>query len=246
MHRMFECPDIDYKIWCKRNIYYGDNPVDSGGLTNAKKGGLITRDFDSIDELLNLLATKIENYSFDNANEDELLIIFDLIQAWGGVQNRQPYLPTSERITDPQTFCQKYKANIEYLCAKDWKKFFTKMNVDHLEKQNPKIPNVSLNFLSKHYYFWSTYRKLLRVFYIYDSRNIALFKSKNKKKLSYYEYLDAIENKAQEFGISGTDVEKGIFAFSKNYFDNKFNLKNSIEYKEDISEARSLSNKSNI
>jgi hypothetical protein len=243
---MFECPDIDYKIWCQRNVYYGDNPIDPAGLTNAKKGGLITRDFSSIDELLNLLATKIENYTFDNDNEDELLIIFDLIQAWGGRQNRKPYHSTAERITDPQTFYQKYKANIEYLCAKDWEKYFSKLNVDHLEKQKPKIPDVGLNFLSKHYYFWSTYKKISRVFYIYDSRNIALFESKNKKKLSYFEYLDAIENKAQEFGISGTDVEKGIFAFSKNYFDIKFNLKNSMEYKEDISEARSLSSKSNI
>lgn len=115
------------------------------------------------------------------------------------------------------------------------------MNVDLLERQKPKIPNVDLNFLSKHYYFWSTYKKLSRIFYIYDSRNIALFKSKNKRKLSYFEYLDAIENKAQEFGISGTDIEKGIFAFSKNYFDINFNLKSDTEYTEDLQEAKLLS-----
>ena len=39
---MFQCPNIDYNIWCQRNVYYGDNPVDPGGLTFAKKGGLIT------------------------------------------------------------------------------------------------------------------------------------------------------------------------------------------------------------
>ena len=72
---MLKCPDIDYKIWCQRNVYYGDNPIDPAGLTNAKKGGLITRDFSSIDELLNLLATKIENYTFDNDNEDELFLV---------------------------------------------------------------------------------------------------------------------------------------------------------------------------
>ena len=241
MYSVYKCPDIDYKIWSQRNVYYGNNPVDSAALTNAKKGGLITADFAAIDDLLKELKSKIKNYSFKNSSDEELLFIFDLIQAWGGRQNRHPYRSTAERITDPQAFCQKYKKNIDYLCKKDWEKYFSKMNVDLLERQKPKIPNVGLNFLSKHYYFWSTYKKLSRIFYIYDSRNIALFKSKNKKELSYFEYLDAIENKAQECGISGTDVEKGIFAFSKNYFDIKFNLKSDIEYTEDLQEAKLLS-----
>ena len=42
---MFQCPNIDYNIWCQRNVYYGDHPIDPGGLTFAKKGGLITTNF---------------------------------------------------------------------------------------------------------------------------------------------------------------------------------------------------------
>ena len=239
---MFQCPNIDYNIWCQRNVYYGDNPVDPGGLTFAKKGGLITTNFGTMDELMKKIAKDITNYSFDNSSDDELLLIFDLIQAWGGRNNRHPYDPKrAERMIDPQTFCTKYKAIMQFLCWKDWTKYFNTKNVKILEQQNPKIPQVGLNFLSKHYYFWSTYRNLDRIFYIYDARNIALFKSMNKKKLTYFEYLQAIEHKAQAFGISGTDVEKGIFAFSKNYFDNNFNVLSNPEYSEDLSEAQLLS-----
>lgn len=236
---MFKCPDIDYKIWCQRNVYYGDNPVT--GLTFAKKGGLITTDFSTIDELLIKLAKEIRNYSFDNSSDDELLLIFDLIQAWGGRNNRRPYDPKrAERMIDPQTFCAKYKANMQFFVNKNWTEDFNTKNLKILERQNPKIPQVTLNFLSKHFYWWSTYRKLGRIFYIYDARNIELFKSKNKKRLTYFEYLQAIEHKAQALDISGTDVEKGIFAFSQNYFDIKFNVKSNPEYLEDLAEAQLL------
>ena len=60
------------------------------------------------------------------------------------------------------------------------------------------------------------------------------------KKLTYFEYLQAIEHKAQALDISGTDVEKGIFAFSQNYFDIKFNVKSNPEYLEDLAEAQLL------
>ena len=237
---MFECPDIDYKLWCQRNVYYGDNPVDPGGLTHAKKGGLITTDFATIGELLNELEDKIENYSFNNHSDEDLLYIFDLIQAWGGSNNRKPYQKKAERMIAPESFCAKYKANMQFLVNKNWTEYFNTKNVEILEQQKPKIPQVGLNFLSKHFYFWSKYLKLGRIFYIYDARNIALFKSKNKKTLTYFEYLQAIENKAQACGISGTDVEKGIFAFSKNYFDNKFNVISNPEYSEDLAEAQLL------
>lgn len=237
---MFECPDIDYKLWCQRNVYYGDNPVDSGGLTFAKKGGLITTDFATIDELLNELEDKIENYSFNNSSDEDLLYIFDLIQAWGGSNNRRPYQKKAERMIAPESFCAKYKANMQFFVNKNWVKYFNTKNVEILEQQKPKIPEVGLNFLSKHYYFWSKFLKLGRIFYIYDTRNSDLFKSKNKKKLTYFEYLQAIENKAQVYGISGTDVEKGIFAFSKNYFDNKFNVISNPEHSEDLAEAQLL------
>ena len=87
---MFQCPNIDYNIWCQRNVYYGDTPVDPGGLTFAKKGGLITTNFGTIDELQKKIDKDITNYSFDNSSDDELLLIFDLMQAWGGRNNRHP------------------------------------------------------------------------------------------------------------------------------------------------------------
>ena len=80
-------PRIDYKFWADKNDFFSKDEIPTtikSGITSAKKGGLLDDlKLISANDINLQIEARIKNFNFDESHKNELLIIFDLIQAWG-------------------------------------------------------------------------------------------------------------------------------------------------------------------
>ena len=90
---------IDFGFWLKSNDYYSEEKFSTNvnvGYKHAEKAGLINEFRKKIKtnrDLINLIKERINLVnSPDQYSDNDLLIIFDLIQAWGGPTGRNPYI----------------------------------------------------------------------------------------------------------------------------------------------------------
>ena len=99
-----------------------------------------------------------------------------------------------------------------------------------------------MNFGSKHFFFWSWFRKKQNIFYIYDTRMVAITKILNGKKMSYYSYLMFLSNIEQSLKLDAGVAERGLFSFSHNFFSNEDppRFVNLSDTKKDIQIAKEL------
>jgi hypothetical protein len=106
MGSVIQFPSIDYNYWSNRNDAFSDSQLSGTikiGLNIAKRGGLISNILEEADiknnrMLVDLIAAKIQAYTEVNKfSDDELLIIFDLIQGWGGENGKDPLRQAASR-----------------------------------------------------------------------------------------------------------------------------------------------------
>lgn len=244
-YEKLDFPRIDYKFWADKNDFFSKDEIPTtikSGITSAKKGGLLDDlKLISANDINLQIEARIKNFNFDESHKNELLIIFDLIQAWGGRNGRHPYKKKAERITNADDFALAYRNKISLFIQKGSNHSLNESEVNFLEKEML-LPGVRLPFFSKHMYFWSKNRpEINKIFNIYDSRMEFIFKAFNKnKRMSYFNFLSILQMIEANYKIKTGEAETAIFAFSSNFFDNKGSLKDIFEYENDLDEANRI------
>tara|TARA_X000000950_G_scaffold120844_1_gene151497 strand:- start:11399 stop:12214 length:816 start_codon:yes stop_codon:yes gene_type:complete len=223
--------NIDFQFWLNSNEYYSSDILSTNvntGINHAKKAGLIeklVKNISSNGELVNLIDQRINLQESASAySDEELLIIFDLIQAWGGPTGRNPYVfQNKPRITKSKLFASVYRASVEMLYQlKDIEDYAN--DVAPIKKKLEELPQVSESFSTKHLSFWSRFLKNCPELVIYDTRMREIIKAANKNNevanITYKDFRLALLNEAQNLNLEINDIERAIFAFSSNYFKN--------------------------
>lgn len=223
--------DIDFEFWLKSNDYYSPDILSnnvSTGINHAKKAGLINdivADVQSNAELIALIKQRINlRKCASDYNDEELLIIFDLIQAWGGPTGRNPYVfQNAPRINKPDFFADTYRQTIEMLFKLKKINDYDK-DVAPIKRKLEELPQVSESFSTKHLSFWSRFLEHCPQLVIYDTRMRDIIKAANKhnqnSKITYKDFRFALLQEAEQLELSINDIERAIFAFSSNYFKN--------------------------
>ena len=225
-------PQINTQFWLDKNEYYSDQYLSTQiktGLSHAKKAGLIEPYIASIKsnaELVELILRRIGLFQASENREEDGLIIFDLIQSWGGATGRSPYVRPKNCPPRPndKNFGPTYLSAIDSLITMS----SGGVTIEGIEEANRLIcnlPCVSESFSTKHLQFWSIGLDISPRLAIYDSRMILLINGANKAKksnrYSYLEFLHALQTHAEQVNQSPEIIERALFAFSKNFFPNE-------------------------
>ena len=238
-------PKIDFHYWSNKNDYFSNNELLETikiGLDHARKGGLIGPILDSITlksnrTLVNLIESKIQLHDDVNKfSDDDLLIIFDLIQGWGGKMGKTPYVKPQNgptRLTW-KPLAQTYRESIG-ICFKG--------NFEYLQFLNGllAIPGIGESFATKHMFFWTEYGPRRQAIPIYDARIKLLLCLHDRKAVDYQTFYASMKKMANETQITVGLLERALFAFSQNYFPNKnLLIKQNVSDTADIDEAQFL------
>ena len=236
-------PNINYRYWSLKNHFFANTPLISTikiGLNHARKGGLIDVvindcNIETNKDLVDLIESKIQNYQFiDDFKNDELMIIFDLIQGWGGKACRNIYVqpisnPTRISLTNLPLI---YRKAVSHCVGGDYQAALNELI---------SIPNLGESFATKHIFFWSEYGPSRKGLPIYDTRIKVLLFLKNSAAASYDVFVHALTEKALELSMNPGLVERALFSFSQNYFPNSnLLIKEKVLDETDIEEARIL------
>jgi hypothetical protein len=234
-------PNIDYSYWCEKNEYFADIPLTKTikmGLDHSRKGGLIapvleTHHILTNKNLVELIKLKINMYqSIDCFNSNELLLIFDLIQGWGGKMGRNIYVkpkgnPTRNSLT---TLAEIYREAIDYCVSGKYQLALQKIT---------SIPNLGESFATKHIFFWSESKG--KALPIYDTRIKTLLFFKSIAAATYDVYVKSLHDKAEDLKLGSVLIERALFSFSQNYFpNNSLFIKKNISDRNNIDEAKTL------
>jgi len=165
-------------------------------------------------EIVSMIGDKIREQKSSNLySEDDLLLIFDLIQAWGGKMGRHPYVKPKCNISrnSPGYACKYRKAIIAAEEGEDYNEVLDKFCG---------MKQVGPSFATKHMYFWSKYNdRIDKKFLIYDAWMKKFFRIICERELSYECYLEKMEQEEDRVKISIFSVETGLFTFLNSYFD---------------------------
>jgi hypothetical protein len=232
---MIKIPNIDYKYWASNHTFYSKLPFETNnttkiGLEHAERGGLINaREYKNAEYLLDELKGKIQQADLDQISTEEILTIFDLIQGWGGKMGKLCYWPVKGklplRISNPKDFANNYLQVVKELTDVAAQDKLNETTLMKLVKSVEDLDRIGLNFGSKHFFFWSWFRDQKNFLYIYDTRMKAILKALTGKNISYYSYLTFLENIEKTFQLDRGIAERGIFAFSNNFYTNRSPLK---------------------
>ena len=223
--------NIDFQFWLNSNDFYSPNVLSTTvktGIKHVKRAGLVNslvNEIKSNAELINLIQYRINLQKSASAYTDEdLLIIFDLIQAWGGKMGKNPYvLGGKPRITKSKLFASLYRASVEMLYQlteiEDYEN-----DIAPIKKKLEEIPQLGESFSTKHLSFWTRFLKNSPDLVIFDTRMKEIIKAANKinegANITYKDFHLALLKEAQHLGFKINDIERSIFAFSSNYFKN--------------------------
>lgn len=247
--------DLDFKFWVHSNDYYSSEIFSTNvktGFNHAAKAGLIGQfrnNISSNEDLINLIKKRINlvNDPHLYSNED-LLIIFDLIQAWGGPTGRNPYVfQNKPRINQQEIFASTYRRAVEMLYEIDSESDY-ELNILPIKKVIEELPQVSESFSTKHLSFWSRFLKECPSLVIYDTRMREIIRAANPNikagDIKYEDFINALTNAEKSLGLDINQIERAIFAFSSNYFqNNKFVLRQSFKIDHvDLNIAKKLIN----
>ena len=225
-------PTIDVDFWASRNPYYDKNVLSKevkGGLSHSVKGGLLERFLPSIKsngDLVALTIQRIRGFRAGETTDEALLIIFDLIQAWGGTTGRGPYRKTrgggKAHRPNNSDFADIYRKGIEAILVMK-NLGVSKEGIQMANSLICDLPYVGQSFSTKHLQFWSIGLNISPKLVIYDRRMELLLCAASRAKgvkYDYLEFLAALERLALELKVTAENLERALFAFSKNYFPN--------------------------
>ena len=221
--------DIKIEYWYKKNRYFSDKELhDSTKIQLSimqNKGFLKDYNPKSNHEIVSNIESSILKYR--NGNRDELLFIFDLIQCWGGKMGKGPYVRVDgttgaiHRNTS-EYWVSDYEAGVQ-----------EGISIDEALNHLCKIPMVGVSFATKHLMFWHRAP-------IFDTRmQLLMFGEKAPQRFN--DFRDGIIELAAHWKVEDILVERGLFAFSENFFSNdSLTLKGLVEDQTDLSVAKSL------
>lgn len=207
---------INFGYWNARNPYFSDTHLNDSmkaALTLIKGKGYLNnfnpkRALDYVDCINN----KINSFDVDNPDFEELSYIFDLVQAWGGVMGKMPYIKHKSLASSSRDNFNDWKDT--YL---EGVKFALNDSPVEAIKQWWMISGLGASFSPKHLRFWTNKYPVL------DSR-ISLLLCGSKRLLNrpegYQEFLELIEKLSNKFNTNILEMEKALFAFSQNFYSN--------------------------
>lgn len=230
---------INFNHWVAKNPYFSDRELNrsmKAALTLIKGKGFL-RNFNPRTSIDYSLRIRAEVSSFDPANPDydKLLLVFDLIQAWGGQTGRRPYvIKNGLGVSSRQ-------------CSVEWQEVYLE-GVKYALGDHPiqalsawrQIDGLGASFSPKHLRFWTDKYPVL------DTR-ISVLLCGTPRLLrnpdGYREFMDMIKSIATVFDASVLDTEKALFAFSQNFFMNDHLVfkKGSFQDETDLDLAKRLS-----
>lgn len=224
-------PEIDFKYWADKNPYYSSDTLSKEvkiGLTNASKAGLVSPYLPTIasnGDLVNLILKKIAAFDVAQGSDDQILLIFDLIQSWGGAMGKWPFVKPKGNPPRPndQKFSVGYFKAIQAL-QRMKTDGVTEDSISHVNELICELPMVSESFSTKHLQFWSIGLDIKPRLAIYDTRMILLMAATNQGSKShrhtYLQFLEALDSASLKERLPPEIVERSLFAFSKAYFPN--------------------------
>ena len=212
---------INFDYWKNKNAYYSKtslSPSMQASLKIIQGQGYLTSFYPkNAYEIISKIENEIEQFDFKNPDFKKLAIIFDLIQAWGGRQGRQPYIAA-------------YKSRDKF---EDWKLIYIescKLCVGKMPEQALKklveIKGMGIPFATKHIRFWGK-------FPILDTR-LSLILTGAKNFNDYNKFLSMLKELAATWNCDSTEAEKAIFAFSQHYFPNEKLTLKQMNFDEDM------------
>ena len=101
-------------------------------------------------------------------------------------------------------------------------KLSRKGDVENAINKFAEIPQVAISFATKHLAFWVDGIATP----VYDTRIAKMLNGKGAEVKDYNSFREWAKDLAPKVGLKdGIEVEKALFAFSKNYFDNPIQVK---------------------
>jgi len=206
-----ETPSINFNYWLNKwNETTGNQSV-------------LNVSYSSFRGTLNELENEILRIvNLENLTNQDILKVIDLINQWGGKMSRGFYLPKSKtksngsiliriprQIIEEQENIDRYKEGINLARKND-------LNSVNYFRQF----GIGPSYIGKHAYFWSNCNlpiidaKIAGCFG-YNSAQILL---NNHNYADVVNHMDAIKEKENLDNV--VKVEKALFAFHKNYFEN--------------------------
>jgi len=248
---MVEFPDLNYIFWMDKNEFFsnkiGLSKTIEIGIKHVKKArpDLVTQvlqetPIKSNIDLVKLIQKKIVKANdIESCKKEDLLLVFDLIQAWGGQTGRGPYVqpvknPVRADPTNPLPHIYKNAVNAIY-----------KKEFEESLRLLTSIDRVNESFATKHIFFWSKFGPNKEALPIYDTRLKLLLFQTTRDAPPYEQYVNSLKEKAEELKIQPEDVERALFSFSQFYFfNNKLIIKKNISKlnSSDVKEANRLEN----
>jgi hypothetical protein len=205
-------PEIEFKFWSEQNHAYSSQALSSkviGMSKIAAKYGMtssIMEEIETFSQLVGEIESRISSIKSSryNAAKEDFLTVFDLIQIWGGITGRSPYVRKFKRgvsRSDEDLFVDTYK---DAISKKDLSPF-ERLNILN------SINGLRDSFSTKHLRFWHSIPVL-------DIRIRLLLAPCNPKSIKYKNYHDLLILESNRIGIEVLELEKALFAFSNNYF----------------------------
>ena len=142
-------------------------------------------------------------------------------------------LQNKPRINQQEIFASTYRRAVEMLYEIDSKSDY-ELNILPIKKVIEELPQVSESFSTKHLSFWSRALKACPSLVIYDTRMREIIRAANPNikagDIKYKDFINALTNAEKSLGLDINQIERAIFAFSSNYFqNNKFVLRKSFK-----------------
>ena len=219
--------NIDY--WYKKNQYFTDQSLhDSTKIhLGIMQGKGFLKDYNpkSNHEIVCDIESSI--FQYRTGNRDKLLFIFDLIQCWGGKMGKGPYVRV-DRTTGAI-----YRNTAEYWVSNYEAGVQEGITIDEALNHLCNIPMVGVSFATKHLMFWHRAP-------IFDTRmQLLMFGGIAPRRFN--DFRDGIRELAAHWKVEDILVERGLFAFSENFFSNdRLTFKGLVEDQTDLSVAKSL------
>ena len=202
-----------------KQVYFCDNDKEITRLKDL-----------NYNELENEIIMRIQKINdIDKADENEILDIFDLINIWGGLQGGSNFYNikngTSTRIQYKE-WLQNYVKLIKKAILKD--------SSSYSDILDGKIPNLNMSFGSKHISFWSRKNGNEKCLIVIDNKIAGVTGVKKAINADFKDIIQEVHNLEAEIKLEPQMIEKALFSFHSNFFDNettKFRDKiHSIDY----------------
>jgi hypothetical protein len=207
-----ETPNLDYNYWLEK--WYAN--VGNSNLSNVSYSIFRGTLNDCENEILRIVNDL-------NRSDADIIRAIDLINQWGGSESRYFYIAKTKTLENGQKLIRIPRELIEY----PENLAIYKRGISLASENNPssvnyflKIFGIGASYIGKHAYFWSNYNlpiidaKIAGVLG-YNSSEVLLRNYTYNMIINHMQNIQ-IQNKLDEL----FKVEKGMFAFHRNYFDN--------------------------